>query len=70
MVNMVSSVTTSYSASPPSACSVRLECVLGESQLFWFEQHKCKSLKNVKPSGEAVFGKGEELRIKSGENGK
>lgn len=45
-------------------------CYGGASKLFWFEQHKYNSLKNVKPSCKAVFEKEEELRIKSGENGK
>lgn len=45
--------------------SVTITCdwnvLQGASKLFWFEQHKCKSLKNVKPSCKAVFEKEEEL---------
>lgn len=63
-VNMVSLIMISYSASPPVLAVSGWNVLWGARKLFWFEQHKCKSLKNVKPSCKAVFEKENQEKIR------
>lgn len=56
-VNMVSLVMISYSASPPWLAVLDWNMLWGAGELSWLKWHKCKSLKNIKPSCKIVFEK-------------